>query len=364
MQRADVSFRSAMKRLLLLSLMVLPAFGAEIPAPKLGEKADKNIREALTVCSEDAKITQAGLQHKLPINLTGNVIRVESKRQACEGQWVAVTSTQGGFYLGVPWFLDGLEGSIEQKLKTFTWEAMKETWTPVVGKEKTREGFIPVTLYEVTERGKLPFEGVADPAGTVFFVGRFLPANSDIRTERLKIFESVLRDSPVTGSATAPVTVIEFSDFQCPSCRSAAGYVKSIMAKYPDQVRYIRYDLPLLQMHPWALAASVAGRAIYRQKPDAFWEFKEQIYANQDKLNAFTIDDFMRNFAKDHDLDMTKYDADVASDDLRNAIVNGAGLALTNDVRATPTYLVNGTFVDAGHDGKALEKYVAGLLKK
>jgi len=353
-----------MKRLLLLSLIALPIFAADVPAaPKLGEKADKQIRDAMTVCSEESKLTQSALQHKLPINLTGNVVRVESKRPGCEGQWVALTSSQGGFYLGVPWFLDGLEGTIEEKLKTFTWSAMKETWTPVVGKEKTREGFIPVTLYEVTERGKLPFEGVIDPAGTVFLIGRFMPASADIRSERMKVLDAFLRDAPTTGPAKAPVTVVEFSDFECPSCRSAAGYMKTIMAKHPNQIRYVRYDLPLLQMHPWALAAAVAGRAVYRQKPDVFWEFKEQIYANQDKLNAFTIDDFMRNFAKDHDLDMTKYDADVASEELRNAVVNAAGAALTHDVRATPTYMVNGAFVDPGTDGKALETYVAGLLK-
>jgi protein-disulfide isomerase len=117
-------------------------------------------------------------------------------------------------------------------------------------------------------------------------------------------------------------------------------------------------------MHPWAFAAAVAGRAIYRQKPALFWEYKKQIYANQDKLNAFLIDDFARGFAQDHDLDLKKYDADVNSADLQKGIIDGAGLALSNDVRATPTYMVNGIVVDPGNDGKYLESYIAGLLKK
>ena len=117
-------------------------------------------------------------------------------------------------------------------------------------------------------------------------------------------------------------------------------------------------------MHPWAFPAAVAGRAIYRQKPDLFWQYKEQVYANQEKLNTFTIDDFARGFAQDHDLDLKKYDADVSSPELQSAILAGAGTALSNDIRATPTYLVNGTNVDAGTDGKALEAYVANLLKK
>lgn len=358
-------FGVAMKRLLLLTLLALPVFADDLPATKLGEQADQQIRHALPVCSEEATVTTVGLQHKLPPNLLGNVVRMESKRPACAGQWVALTSTEGGFYIGMPWFLDGIEGAtLEEKLKAFTWSAMKESWTAAVERTKTREGFFPVTIAETTERGKLPFKGLIDPTGSMFFFGSFTPLNSDIRTERVKALEPFLHLSPAQGAAAAPVTVIEFSDFECPSCQHAAGFLKLILTKYGDHVRYIRYDLPLVQMHPWALTAAIAGRAIYHQKPEVFWQYKEQIYANQENLTAFTIDQFARNFAKDHDLDMAKYDAEVGSDALREEVITGAGTALSNDVRATPTYMVNGTFVDPGTDGKALESYVAGLLKK
>jgi protein-disulfide isomerase len=221
-----------------------------------------------------------------------------------------------------------------------------------------------VKLLETTERGKIPFEGEIDPAGTVFFMGNFFTLNSDFRTARLKVFEPFVADSPSRGASKAEVTVIEFSDFECPSCQKAAGFLKPILDKYGDKIRYVRYDLPLINMHPWAFSAAMAGRAIYRQKAEAFWDYKEQIYANQEKLSAFTIDDFARHFAQDHDLDLKKYDADVASPDLQACILSGAGVAFSNDVRATPTYLVNGVSVDPGTDGKALEAYVAELLKK
>ena len=120
----------------------------------------------------------------------------------------------------------------------------------------------------------------------------------------------------------------------------------------------------LVTMHPWAFAAAVAGRAIYRQKPDLFWQYKEQVYANQEKLNAFTIEDFARGFAQDHDLDLKKYDADIANPDIQASLLNGLGAAFSGDIRATPTYMVNGTLVDAGNEGKYLMDYVAGLVKK
>jgi hypothetical protein len=366
MPDASAPFVWVMKRLLfaMLNIVAAAALAADVPPVKLGERAEKLLSEALPVCSEAVKISRADLQHKLPANLTGTVVRIESERQACQGQWVGVVSEEGGLYVGVPWFLDGVSGTIEEKLKTFTWKNMQENFSPVVDRQKTRDGLYKVTLLETTEHGKVPFQGEVDPAGTVVFLGPFHPLLADVRASRLKVFEPFIAQSPSTGAAKPDVTVIEFSDFECPSCQRAATYMKPILTKYGDKVRYVRYDLPLLNMHPWAFAAAVAGRAVHRQKPELFWDFKEQVYANQDKLTAFTIDDFVRGFAQDHDLDLKKFDADIASPELRKSLLDGVGTAFSNDIRATPTYFVNGVVVDPGIEGKGLETYVTGLLKK
>ncbi|HEY8131136.1 MAG TPA: thioredoxin domain-containing protein [Thermoanaerobaculia bacterium] len=355
-----------MKRLFIaaIALTAVAAVADDPPAPPLGERAEKVIKEALPVCSEPVKASRTGLQHKLPVNLTGAVIRLESEqRPACAGQWVALTSREGSIFLGVPWFLDKLTGTPEAKLKAFAWANLQQHFDAVVDKTPTRDGFYPVTMYQLTERGKMPLQGEIDPTASVVFIGHFHPINADYLESRLKYFQPFLNDSPVTGAAKPTVTVVEFSDFECPSCQHTAGYMKPILQKYPDRVRYIRYDLPLVTMHPWAFAAAVAGRAIWRQKPEAFWQYKEQVYANQEKLMALTFDDFARGFAQDHDLDMKKYDADVNSAELQQSILAGAGTAFSNDVRATPTYMVNGRMIDPGPDGKALETYIAGLLK-
>jgi hypothetical protein len=365
MQGADSPFGDTVKLIPLALLFASVAVAADVPQPaRLSDPVEKMIKEALPVCSEETTVSRASAPHPLPSNMVATFIRVQSKRVACEGQWLGIASSQGGFYMGIPWFLDEEKGTLEEKLKNFGWKNLQQNFTATIEMQKTREGLYKVTLLETTERGKLPFQGAIDPAGTVFFIGDFFPINVDFRTSRLKMFEPFVANSPTTGASKPEVTVIEFSDFECPSCQHAAGYMKPIMAKYGDRVRYVRYDLPLLTMHPWAFPAAVAGRAIYRQKPDLFWQYKEQIYANQEKLNGFTIEDFARGFAQDHDLDLKRYDADFNSPELRAAILNGAGTALSNDIRATPSYLVNGTNVDAGTDGKALEAYVAALLKK
>lgn len=340
-----------------------PATPAEKPGPALGARADKLIKDALPVCADTMKESRVALQHKLPGNMIGTVVRIESPSQTCSGQWVAITSTEGEFFMGTPWFLDEFEGTLEQKIKNFTMQNMKQVFEPVVDRTKTRAGLYRATLYQAMEGGRLPLEGEIDPNGTVFFFGHFVPITNEYRASRLKPFEHFLALSPTEGAAKPEVTVIEFSDFECPSCQRAAGWLKPILAAHGDKVRYIRYDTPLMSVHPWALPAAVAGRAVWRQKPDLFWTYKEKVYENQEKLSAFTIDEFTRGFAQDHELDMAKYDADVKSPELAASIVNGVGTAFSNDVRATPTYFVNGAVVDPGNEGKKLAEYVSSLLK-
>lgn len=341
------------------------ALAEETEVNPLPPAAIKQIRENLPVCSEETKLQWSKAVHKLPSNLTGEMVRVESKRPSCENQWLAVTSTTGGFFFGIPWFLDDEKDqpTLEAKLKTFAWNKLQQNVTPIIDHKPTTDDLYNVILRQTTEHGTVDMEGEIDPAGTVFFLGHFTPLKNDLRQERLKAFGPIVATSPVTGAAKPEVTVIEFSDFECPSCQRAAGFMKPVLDKFGDKVRYVRYDLPLVQMHPWALSAAVAGRAIYRQKPELFWQYKKNVYENQDKLTTFTIDDFARGFAQEHELDMKKYDADVASPELRAEILKGVGVAFVNDIRATPTYIVNGVNVDPG-DGTSLEKYVAGLLKK
>jgi protein-disulfide isomerase len=364
-----------MKRLIFLVVFATAAIGQQAQQPDANPQEvkvtppaalEKYIREAMPVCEQTA-LSYVAIVHKLPSNLSGVVVRATSPRQTCEGQVVAVTSKEGTVYLGIPWFLDDVKDvqGLDAKLSQFTATALHEEFKPVIEKLKpTKEGLFPVTLYETTERGKLPLYGEIDPAGTVFFIGPFRPFDEAPASARIKAFESYLPDSPTTGAAKPEVTVVEFSDFECPSCQHAAGYMKPILEKHGDKVRYIRYDTPLVTMHPWAFAAAIAGRAVWHQKPEVFWDYKKQIYENQDKLNAFSIDDFARGFAKDHDLDLKRYDADIASETLQTKLINGVGTAFSNDIRSTPTYMVNGVLVDAGTDGKDLTAYIDSLLKK
>ena len=352
---------NGVKRILPLALTLLvcaPLFAVDVD-PKL----DRAVRESIPVCG-DAKVVYKDLTIPLPARFTGALVRVESSNHHCEGQYVAVLSPTGGTYVGAPWPLAKAEGAtIEEKLKNFTWQNMQQIMVPTIDRTRTPDGLFRVTLTQTTENGKMPFEGEIDADGKIFFMGRFRPASADVKGARTKTFAPFMANAPTKGSADAAVTIVEFSDFQCPSCMRAAGFLDPIVAKHGAKVRYVRYDLPLTG-HAWAFPAALAGRAIYRQKPELFWEYKKQVYANQSQLNAFSFWDFARNFATDHDLDLARYDADLASQAIKDEILKGAGTALSNEVRATPSYLVNGVLVEAGDDGKELAAYVEKLLTK
>jgi protein-disulfide isomerase len=161
---------------------------------------------------------------------------------------------------------------------------------------------------------------------------------------------------------TAAVTLVEFSDFQCPSCKHANSYMKKVLQKYGSKVRYLRVDFPIMSHHPWAFGASAAARAIYRQSPQAFWKFKDWVYENQDSLSTFTLDEFAVNFVKDNGLDVARYDRDLISTEVRGQVLSGISLAHDVDVAATPTFMVNGVFVDPGQNGSAMDAYLAQKL--
>jgi protein-disulfide isomerase len=344
---------------LALSLCIaVPLFAVDVD-PKL----DRAVRELLPVCA-DATVQYEELSVKLPARFRGAVVTVESERHSCDASLAAILAPSGAVFVGAPWPIATEQGAtIEEKLKNFTWRNMHENMTVAIERKPNADGLWPVTLHQATESGKMPLDGLVDPDGKVFFFGRFRPAGAEPRAARTKVLDRFVASSPVKGAENAAVTILEFSDFQCPSCMRAANYLEPILARHGDRVRYVRIDLPL-SGHAWAFPAALAGRAIYRQKPEAFWEYKKQVYANQASLNPFTFWDFARGFAKDHDLDLARYDKDLESVELKNEILAGAGTALTNDIRATPSYMVNGALVDAGEEGKALAEYVEKLLSR
>src|SRR5262249_39714286 len=141
-------------------------------------------------------------------------------------------------------------------------------------------------------------------------------------------------EAPSRGRKQAPVTVVEFSDFQCPFCRRAADLIAEVRARYGAEVRVVFRNFPL-PYHNSAHLAAEASLAAHEQ--GKFWEMHDQLFAHQTTLDRAAIDGFARELG----LDLARFDAALDHGKFA-AAVNADLLAGGPFVEGTPTLFVNG----------------------
>lgn len=196
-----------------------------------------------------------------------------------------------------------------------------------------------------------------------FFVsrdGRFLFRGelSDLTKDPLEQARAAMRtkNAPSIGDSKAPVTVVEYSDFECPVCRNLHDAMRGLLPNYP-QVRLVFMDYPLEQIHPWARTAALAGRCAYAQKPQAFWKMYDLIYDNQEVIAAGNAYQKMTDFAGQTGLDLDNFKACMAGPEAAAAVDASVANGRELEVGSTPTIFVNGRRI-VGADPHALEQYI------
>lgn len=142
-------------------------------------------------------------------------------------------------------------------------------------------------------------------------------------------------DSPVKGDAAAPVTLVIFSEYQCPFCARVEGTLKELQTKYGKDLRIVWKDNPL-PFHDKAEPAARAGIAAHAQ--GKFWEFHDKLFANQQALGL----EELKGHAKELGLNMAKFDADMNAPTAAASIKEDQALATRLAARGTPHFFVNG----------------------
>jgi predicted DsbA family dithiol-disulfide isomerase len=142
--------------------------------------------------------------------------------------------------------------------------------------------------------------------------------------------------APAMGKENAPVTLVEFSDFQCPYCRAAAPTLKQVNQKFGDRVRIVYRQYPIPSLHPFALKAAEASLCANDQRK--FWELHDAMFENQNRLTVTDLKQTARRLGMDgrtfdECLDSGRYAGQVLND-----MREGARVGVTG----TPTMYVNG----------------------
>lgn len=165
-----------------------------------------------------------------------------------------------------------------------------------------------------------------------------------------------IEGNPTIGPANARVTIVEFSDFECPHCRELFKNLKTIEASYP-QVRVVFKDFPLTQIHPWTDTASIGARCAYIQSPAAFWKVHDSIFNNQDLISPENVWEKLLKFATDAGLDTDVFKTCMSSPDAKQAVEANRADGQALNIGSTPTVFVNGRAL-VGGDKAPLEQYV------
>lgn len=166
----------------------------------------------------------------------------------------------------------------------------------------------------------------------------------------------------VRGSPAAPVTIYEYTEFQCPYCAHGARVVDEVMARYEGQVRLIVKHLPLPHLHPMAMPAALAFEALSLQSPSLAWRFYDRVFASQTLLAGGEA--ALRKLAGELGADLDRYDADVRSEAVRARVVADLKEAQAFRFDGVPAFVINNTVIEGAQPARLFFEVIDGKLRR
>lgn len=164
--------------------------------------------------------------------------------------------------------------------------------------------------------------------------------------------------SPQVGSASAPVTIIEFGCFSCPNTAKQAPAVRKLIEHFGPDIRFVYVDFPL-PVHEYSTEAAIAARCVYEQDPRLYWEYHFLLFEDQE---SFSEEGF-RSWAISLGLNASSYDSCYAGDEARSFVDGQKEVGLRSGVFGTPTFFIDGEPLVGVQPYKLLKARVDEALK-
>jgi protein-disulfide isomerase len=183
--------------------------------------------------------------------------------------------------------------------------------------------------FHVTEDGRYLFRGDV----------------TDLTVDPLKQTMSKIsfEGQPERGPKDAKVTIVEYSDFQCPFCgRVYTTLENDVLKDYGDKVRFVFKNYPLGAIHPWAEDAAIASECAFRQGNDGFWAMYNGLFSGQSEINKDNLKDKASEIARNAGLDVAKLEECLAGKQSKDAVDADMKEATALGVTSTPTFFING----------------------
>jgi len=161
----------------------------------------------------------------------------------------------------------------------------------------------------------------------------------------------------IRGDKNAPITIVEYSDFECPYCQRGYQVLEQVRQKYGAKIRFIYKNLPLVAIHPKAMPAAQWFEAVAIQNPDKSFIFQDKMFQNQSQIG----DEFFRKTVKDLGLDVKKAEKDRTSDAVQAKIEADVKEAKAFGFSGTPGFLINGVPLRGAYPVEEFDKIIAKL---
>jgi len=350
-----------MKRLTLIAFLwalSCPLFAA-IPST---ERVELYAREALKDCP-GRTIKATPLPGITPEGFaTWEVVQTAMDQQCNARTFILISPVTEQTLVGDLFPIPSERRPLESRLEDLATRILKRPVMTRVERQILGDGLRSVVITKQTAEGPFSYHAWVDRGGRFLIVG----SRGSLSTPYGKsILSGIgLTGAPMRGAKTARVDIVELSDLQCPTCKRAHDAIEPLIAKHAGRVSYTRLDLPLFENHDWSLYAALAGRAIWRIAPQHYWSFVDFIFENQPILKRESLDQIIRGFCEDHDIQWKKIEPLYRSSLEKQALLDQIGRAFDRGIFSTPTFFINGRQIAYGGDGAALLKALRDELEK
>jgi protein-disulfide isomerase len=178
-----------------------------------------------------------------------------------------------------------------------------------------------------------------------------------MESEIVKLILPVTSDRDhIQGSSTAPVTLVEYGDYECPYCGQAYPAIKEVQKRLGNKLQFVFRNFPLTEMHPHAQHAAEAAEAAGAQ--NGFWEMHDYLYEHQQALE----DKYLKKYADNLGLNLAKFNIDMSSHVHAGRIREDFLSGVRSGVNGTPTFYINEIRYDGSFDLESLLKTLRPVI--